>query len=49
MLSNVYFELYAKDDIYENDKLIYEKDTLVDTIITDSKGRGVRDNLPLGK
>jgi len=28
MLSNVYFELYAKDDIYENDKLIYEKDTL---------------------
>ena len=49
MLSDVYFELYAKDDIYENDKLIYEKDTLVDTIITDSKGRGVRDNLPLGK
>ncbi len=49
MLSNVYFELYAKDDIYENNKLIYKKDTLVDTIITDSKGKGVRDNLPLGK
>ncbi len=49
MLSDVYFELYAKEDIYENDKLIYKKDTLVDTIITDIKGKGVRDNLPLGK
>ncbi len=49
MLSDVYFELYAKEDIYENDKLIYKKDTLVNTIITDIKGKGVRDNLPLGK
>lgn len=49
MLSNVEFELFAKEDIYENNKLIYKSNELVGTIITDSKGRGIKDNLPLGK
>ena len=49
MLDNVEFELYAKDDIYENNKLIYNKDELIDKIVTDSKGRGIIDNIPLGK
>lgn len=49
MLDNVEFELYAKDDIYENNKLIYNKDDLIDKIVTDSKGRGIIDNIPLGK
>lgn len=48
MLSNVEFELYAKENIYENNKLIYNKDSLVNTIITDNKGKGIIDNLPLG-
>lgn len=48
MLENVSFELYAKDDIYENGVLRYSKDSIVDSSITDNKGRIVIDNLPLG-
>lgn len=48
-LSDVYFELYAKEDIYENGLLIYEKDKLVKKCITDDGGICDFDNLPLGK
>lgn len=48
-LDNVYFELYASDDIYENGKLIFDKDSLVGECITDDGGLCSYDNLPLGK
>lgn len=48
MLDNVIFNLYAKDDVYENSKLIYNKDDLIGEYTTDNKGRIVIDNLPLG-
>ncbi len=49
MLEGTEFELIAGEDIYENGKLIYGKDDVVDTILTDGKGRGTIDNLPLGE
>lgn len=48
-LSDTYFDVYAKEDIYENGKLIYQIDELVGEIVTDDGGVGVLDNLPLGK
>lgn len=49
LLSSVIFKVYTKDNIYENGKLIYSKDTLVGEIITDNNGYGILDNLPLGE
>lgn len=48
-LENVYFNVYAQEDIYENGKLVIAKDGYVGQIITDNNGKGVIDNLPLGK
>lgn len=48
-LDNVYFELYAGNDIYENGNLIYNKDALVGECITDDGGMCRYDNLPLGE
>lgn len=48
-LDNVYFELYAGNDIYENGNLIYNKDALVGKCITDDGGMCRYDNLPLGE
>lgn len=48
LLDNVIFELYARDDIYENNTLIYNKDELVQEIVTNANGRAAIDNLPLG-
>lgn len=48
-LDNVYFELYASNDIYENGNLIYNKDALVGECITDDGGMCRYDNLPLGE
>ena len=48
-LDDTYFDVHAKEDIYENGKLIYSKGDLVGEIITDDGGEGVLDNLPLGK
>ena len=51
------FELYAKDTIYSpdgakdeqgNPVIRYEKDDLVATLVTDSEGKAVVNNLPLG-
>lgn len=47
-LDNVYFELYAKDDIYENGHLIYAKDYLIGECITDDGGLCEYNDLPLG-
>lgn len=48
-LEGVKFGLYALDDIIWNNKLIYEKDSLVEEKITDKDGNIVFDNLYLGK
>lgn len=48
-LQNTKFHLYAKEEIYENNKLIYKKDQLVEESTTDKDGKITIDNLPLGK
>ena len=50
-LKNIKFEIYASEDILSSDKtvLYYEKDTLVDTIITNEEGYAISKKLPLGK
>ena len=48
-LEGVVFYLYAKEDIYENSKLIYKKDELVKELTTDTEGKITEGNLPLGK
>lgn len=48
LLEKVVFKIYAKENIYDNEKLIYEKDSEVGEIITDADGYGKIDNLPLG-
>lgn len=48
-LEGVKFGLYALDDIIWNNKLIYEKDSLIEEKITDKDGNIVFDNLYLGK
>ena len=47
-LEGVKINLYAKEDIYENDKLIFQKDELVKELITDKDGKVTEGNLPLG-
>lgn len=47
LLDDVVFNLYADEDIYENNKLIYNKDNLVGVCIT-SRGECNLDNIPLG-
>lgn len=47
-LEGVKINLYAKEDIYENDKLIFQKDELVKELITDNEGKVTEGNLPLG-
>lgn len=51
-LAGVTFEVYAAEDIVSPDGLdtiYYEKDELVDTIMTNDKGIAMIENLPLGK
>ena len=50
-LENVKFEIHASEDILSSDGnvLYYEKDQLVDTIITDENGYAISIALPLGK
>ena len=47
-LEGVKINLYAKENIYENDKLIFQKDELVKELITDKEGKITEGNLPLG-
>jgi len=46
-LDNVKFHLYAKENIYKNDTLIYKKDELIKEIIT-QEGLATITDLPLG-
>ena len=51
-MAGVTFEVYAKEDIVSPDgldKIYYEKDALVATLVTDDKGVAFVDKLPLGK
>ena len=51
-MAGVTFDVYAKEDIVSPDgldKVYYEKDTLVATLVTDDKGIASIDKLPLGK
>ena len=47
-LEGVKINLYAKEDIYQNSRLIYHKDELVKELITDINGQIKVSNLPLG-
>lgn len=47
-LSNVLFGIYADEDIYEVDRLIYRKDELIESIST-VNGKAVSSKLPNGK
>lgn len=49
LLSRIKYNLYAKEDIYFNNKLIYKKDSVVDSKETNENGIIVFDNLYLGK
>lgn len=49
LLENVKFNLYAKDDIKVNDKIIYNKNDFVQSSVTDEKGKILFDNLELGR
>ena len=49
LLNDVTFNLYSKEDIYQNNKLIYSKDDLITELTTDDNGYSMIDNLPLGK
>ncbi len=48
LLSGVSFDLYSKENIYQNNKLIYSKDDLIEELTTDDNGYSMVDNLPLG-
>lgn len=48
LLKGVTFNLYSKEDIYQNNKLIYSKDDLIKEFTTDENGYSMIDNLPLG-
>ena len=47
-LSDAIFDLYAKEDIYENNVLIYQKGTLISECVSDDGGICIFDDLPLG-
>ena len=48
LLNGVKFNLYSKEDIYQNNNLIYSKDNLIEELTTDEDGYTMIDNLPLG-
>ena len=48
-LKGIKFGLYALEDIVINNKVIYKKDTLIATKLTDDAGKITFDNLHLGK
>lgn len=48
-LEGVILNLYAKEDIYENNKLIYKQDELIKEIVTNKDGIALIEDIPLGK
>lgn len=49
LLKGVAFHLFAKEDIYENNILVYKQDELIEELISDKNGQAISKNLPLGK
>ena len=49
LLPGVVFKLYAKEDITENEKILYHKDDEIQELETDDNGYCMIDDLPLGK
>lgn len=49
LLPGVVFKLYAKEDITENEKILYHKDDEIQELETDNNGYCMIDDLPLGK
>ncbi len=47
-LKNVVFTLYAKEDIFENGKIVYYQNEQIDSFITNEKGEFETKLLPLG-
>ena len=47
-LSDVVFQVFAKEDIYQNQVLLYHKDELVAEITTNKDGKATLSGLPLG-
>lgn len=47
-LADVSFEIYASEDIYIQDMLVFSKDQLIDTITTNKLGVAKLENIPLG-
>ena len=47
-LENVSYQIYADEDIYESNKLIYSKGALVDNLITNNLGESSSKMLPIG-
>lgn len=47
-LKDVSFEIYASEDIYIQDKLVFEKDKLIDTITTNDLGVAILEDIPVG-
>lgn len=43
------FQIFAKEDIYNGDGMVYEKDFMVENLETDVNGKAVSGGLPLGK
>lgn len=47
-LAGVKFELYAKDDIFVKDNVLYAANTKIADLITDNSGNAKVENLPMG-
>lgn len=48
-LENVKYGLYANDNIYHNEEIIYKKNELITKVTTDINGQAILENLFLGK
>lgn len=48
-IKNIEYIIYAKENICENNKLIYKKNEFVEKIKTNDLGQAIIDNIPLGK
>lgn len=50
-LANIKFDVYADEDIkapYDTSKVLYKKNTLVTSVVTDSEGKAESEEIPLG-
>ena len=47
-VSNMSYEIFADEDIYDGDGLVYSKDSKVEELTTDINGKAISSYLPLG-